>query len=156
MGKAELTVLFTAVVPISELRGAIPLGILGFGLAPWKVFLLSIIGNILPIIPILLFLGPLSRSLSRVRIFELFFNWLFKRTRARSTLVKKYELIGLMLFVAIPLPFTGAWTGSVAAFLFGLDFKPALAAIFTGIVGAGLVITTLTTLGMWGVNTLLK
>jgi len=111
---------------------------------------LSVVGNMLPIAPILLLLGPVSDWLSRWPLFGKFFQWLFARTRSRSDIIRKYELIGLMLFVAVPLPVTGAWTGAAAAFLFGIRFWPALGAIFLGVLIAGAIVTALVLMGIWG------
>jgi len=147
---AWLATLFIAMLPIFELRGAIPVGNQVLGLPLAEAVVLSVIGNMLPIIPVLLALGPVSRWLSRWTFFRKFFDWLFARTRSKSDLIRKYELIGLMLFVAVPLPVTGAWTGAAAAFLFGIRFWPALGAIFLGVLIAGAIITTLVLMGVWG------
>lgn len=145
-----LATLLLAMLPIFELRGAIPVGSKILGLPLAEAVALSVVGNMLPIIPILLLLGPASAWLSRWDLFDSFFQWLFSRTRSKSDLIRKYELVGLMLFVAVPLPMTGAWTGAVAAFLFGIGFWPALGAIFLGVLIAGAIITTLVLLGVWG------
>ncbi|MBM3297253.1 MAG: small multi-drug export protein [Candidatus Aminicenantes bacterium] len=147
---AWLATLMLAMMPIFELRGAIPVGNQVLGLPLSQAVILSVIGNMLPIIPILLLLGPVSKWLSRWKFFKKFFDWLFARTRSKSDIIRKYELIGLMLFVAVPLPVTGAWTGAAAAFLFGIRFWPALGAIFLGVLIAGTIITTLVLLGIWG------
>jgi uncharacterized membrane protein len=76
-----------------------------------------------------------------------FFNWWFARTRKHSEIVEKYEALGLMLFVAIPLPMTGAWSGCVAAYLLGIKFRYAFPAIVLGVGVAG-VIVTMTTIGI--------
>ena len=77
----------------------------------------------------------------RFRTMDRFFDWLFKRTVSRSKLIKKYESLGLILFVAIPAPMTGAWTGSVAAYLFKLPLRMAIPCIILGILIAGVVVT---------------
>jgi len=74
-------------------------------------------------------------------------HWLFERTKRRGKIINKYERIGLALFVAIPLPITGAWTGSLIAVLFGLKFKHAFLSIFIGILIAGVIVTCATLLG---------
>ncbi|MBN2199158.1 MAG: small multi-drug export protein [Candidatus Aminicenantes bacterium] len=145
-----LATLLLAMMPIFELRGAIPVGNQVLGLPLSQAVTLSVIGNMLPIVPILLLLGPVSKGLSRWKPFRKFFEWLFARTRSKSDVIRKYELIGLMLFVSVPLPVTGAWTGAVAAFLFGIRFWPALGAIFLGVLIAGTIITTLVLMGIWG------
>ena len=142
-----LTVLGLAASPISELRGAIPVAIIRFDFPWYYAFLISIIGNILPVPFILLFLDSVSKLLSKVELFNRILAWLFERTRRRGKIIERYERIGLMLFVAIPLPVTGAWTGSLAAVLFGLKFKHAFISIFAGILIAGVIVTCATMLG---------
>jgi uncharacterized membrane protein len=90
---------------------------------------------------LLLLLAPISRFLSQFKPFDKFFDWWFKHTLKRSKLVEKYEAFGLLLFVMIPLPVTGAWTGSVAAFLLGIRFKYAFPAIVVGVMMAGIIVT---------------
>lgn len=147
----ELAVFLTSMLPIIELRGALPLAINLFNISWPKAFLIAYIGNIIPAPLILWLLGPIVRFLSRVHIFRRFFTWLFERTRKRSNrMIEKYEEIGLMAFVAIPLPGTGAWTGALIAFLFGLDFKKSLLIIAIGVFIAGVVVTCLCLLGWLG------
>jgi len=145
----ELNVFLMAMSPLAELRGAIPLALGVYHLPIVSAFLISVIGNIFPIIFILLFLEPISKFLSsRFSFFNKFFNWLFERTRRRnSAFFAKWQNWALMFFVAIPLPFTGAWTGALCAFVFGIPFKKALPIIFLGIIVAG-VLVSLATLGI--------
>ena len=142
-----LEVLAFAASPISELRGAIPWAILKHHFPWYYAFSLAVIGNLLPVPFILLFLNTFSRLLSKIAIFEKMLHWLFKHTRRRGKLISRYERIGLVLFVAIPFPVTGAWTGSLAAVLFGLKFKHAFLSIFAGILIAGVIVTCATLLG---------
>ena len=142
-----LEVLAFAASPISELRGAIPWAILKHHFPWYYAFLLAVIGNLLPVPFILLFLNTFSRLLSKIGIFEKMLHWLFERTRQRGKIVERYGWIGLALFVAIPLPITGAWTGSLIAVLFGLKFKHAFLSIFIGILIAGVIVTCATLLG---------
>ena len=135
----EIAVVVLSALPISELRGAIPLGI-AMGFSPLKVYLLAFIGNVIPVVPLLFLLQPISEKLRHIKIFEKFFNWLFERTRRKASLIEKFEALGLILFVAIPLPITGAWTGCVAATLFKIRFRYAFIAILCGIAIAGLVV----------------
>ncbi len=144
----RFTTVLVAMLPISELRGAIPLGILKLGLGAGEVYVLSVIGNLIPVIPILLFLKFGSNFLRKYRWGDRFLTWLFARTRRRSRLVERYESLGLMLFVAIPLPVTGAWTGSVAAFLFGIRLRYAFLAITLGVLLAGIIVLSATKLGL--------
>ena len=144
----ELVTVLVAAMPVSELRGSIPLALGVFHFSVEKAFFLSIIGNLIPIIPLLLFLESVSKWLSmRFNWAEKFFSWLFARTRRRSKLVEKYGAVGLIFFVAIPLPVTGAWTGCVAAFLFGIRRRWAAFSIANGVLIAG-VIVTLVSLGV--------
>lgn len=138
-----IEVLFIAASPIAELRVAIPTAITLLDFPWYYAFLISIIGNVLPVPFILLFLETVTKLLSKVAVFQRFLNWLFERTRRRGKLIQKYKRIGLVLFVAIPLPVTGAWTGSIAAVLFGVEFKHALLSIFIGVVIAGVIVTSL-------------
>lgn len=142
-------VLIIGAVPITELRGAIPVAMGIYGMAPFEAFFFSVLGNLLPIIPLLLFLEPVSNYLRRYRIFDTFFTWLFSRTRRNNTeSFEKYGLLALTIFVAIPLPATGAWSGCAAAFVFGIKFKHALPAIAAGVVIAGILVTVLTMTGL--------
>ncbi len=146
----ELATALIAMIPIAELRAAIPVAIAGFDLPVWSAYLWAVIGNIIPAIFIVLYLEPVANWLSRhFRFFEKFFRWLFHRTRERFTSQSaRYGIfIGLMLFVAIPLPITGAWTGAAAAFLFGVPFRRAMAAIIAGVLIAGIIVS-LTTVGI--------
>ena len=138
----ELVTVIVAALPISELRGSIPLALGVFHFSIGKAYFLSIIGNLIPVIPLLLFLESLSKWLSmRFNWAEKFFSWLFARTKKRSKLVEKYGAIGLIFFVAIPLPVTGAWTGCVAAFLFGIRRVWATLCIGSGVLIAGIIVT---------------
>ena len=126
------------------------MGINLFKLPVWECVLISIIGNMLPIIPLLLILDPFSRYLSKFNKPRKFFDWLFSRTRKRSQIVERYKMLGLTAFVAIPLPVTGAWTGAIAAFLFGIRFKHAILAILLGVLIAATIVTSLSVIGKWG------
>ncbi len=137
-----IVTLFLAALPISEVRGAIPLAIGVYGYQPIEAYLLAVFGNILPIIPLLLFLGPVSDYLRRFELWDKFFTWLFARTRRKY--IREHENFGLTalaIFVAIPLPMTGAWTGCAVAFLLGFRFWPAFLAISAGVMIAGLIVT---------------
>lgn len=136
----ELVTFLLSMLPISELRGAIPYA-WAWGINHWLAYLIAVIGNLVPIIPLLLLLGPISKALRRFRVWNKFFDWWFKHTLKRSKLIEKYEIFGLIVFVAIPLPITGAWTGSVAAFLLGIRFKLAFPAIVAGVILAGIIVS---------------
>ena len=146
----ELIVLAISASPLVELRGALPVAINLFHFPWYYALLLCIVGNLLPVPLILLFLDTLSRFLSKVEIFRRMLNWLFEHTRRRGKIIERYERIGLALFVAVPLPVTGAWTGSLVAILFGLKFKHAFLSISIGVFIAGTIVTCLCLLGWAG------
>lgn len=146
----ELVVFLLSMIPIAELRLAIPLGIGFYNLSVWSTFFWAFLGNIIPIIFVIWGLDLLINKLAvhRVYILNRFFTWLFERTREKHS--KKIELwrdLALVIFVAIPLPGTGAWTGALIAFVFGIPIKRAFPLISLGVLIAG-VIVTLITLGI--------
>ena len=136
-----LAVFVVAMLPVFELRGGIPVGYAMGMDNPVLIYLIAVAGNFVPVIPILTLLGPAERMLRRFKLMDRFFDWLFKRTVSRSDLIRKYESLGLILFVAIPLPMTGAWTGSIAAYLFKLPLRMAIPCIILGILIAGMVVS---------------
>jgi uncharacterized membrane protein len=120
-----------------------------YGIGPLEAFFFSVLGNLLPVIPLLLFLEPVSNYLRRYRIFDTFFTWLFSRTRQNNTeSFEKYGLLALAIFVAIPLPATGARSGCAAAFVFGVKFKRSFPAIAAGVMMAGIIVTALAVTGI--------
>jgi len=143
----EYIVIIMGMLPISELRGAIPLG-LSFGMSFGKAFWLSVLGNSIIVAPLLFLFEPISNRLRKFKIWARFFDWLFERTKKNSDAVQKYAALGLAIFVAIPLPMTGAWSGVVAASLFKIRFRYAFLAIVAGVFGAGLIVLALCALGM--------
>ncbi len=145
-----LIVIGTAASPIIELRGAIPIAIVRYEFTWYYAYLLSVIGNIIPVPFLLGFLEGIISLLSRVHFLERIIQWFLTRTRRRGKILERYERFGLALFVAIPLPITGAWTGSILAFLMGLKFKHALVSIIAGVLIAGAIVTSATMLG-WAV-----
>lgn len=150
----EVVTMFIAMIPIFELRGAIPWALsnppMGGGLDWQTTFVFAYIGNFIPVIPLLLFLDPVTNFLRRWYIFDRFFDWLFKRTRRKGKMIEKYEIIGLLLYVGIPLPGTGAWTGSLAAYLFGVNLKNSIFSISIGILLAGIIVT-MVSLGVFSI-----
>lgn len=145
----EYMVMIAGALPISELRGAIPLA-LSLGMPMAKAFWLSILGNIIPVAPALFLLEPVSNKLRKFKIWSRFFDWLFERTKKKADTIQKYEALGLAIFVAVPLPMTGAWSGVVAASLFKIRFRYAFIAIALGVIGAGLIVSALCALGITG------
>ena len=146
----ELVVIIISALPILELRGALPIALNVFHFSWYYALPLAIIGNLLPVPIILLFLSTVSRGLSKIGFFDRLLHRLFEHARRRGKIVEKYERIGLALFVAIPLPVTGAWTGSLVAVLFGLKLGHAFLSIFIGVCIAGVIVTCLSLLGWVG------
>lgn len=140
-----LATILISCMPVAELRGAIPVALLQYQMHPAEAYILAVVGNMIPVIPLLLYLEPVSNYLRRFRFWDKFFDWLFSRThRNHSARIEKYGSLGLAIFVAIPLPVTGAWSGCAAAFVFGIGFRHALMAITAGVLIAGVVVTVVT------------
>jgi len=137
-----LSTFLIAMTPLGELRVSLPVA-LGVYKMPWQTaFIISFLGSMIPPILILYLLNPLSDFLmKRSSLARRFFNWVFSRTRIKSQIIEKYGIIGLAIFVAIPLPLTGAWTGSIAAVLLGINLLRAVISIAIGILIAGTIVT---------------
>jgi uncharacterized membrane protein len=146
----QLYVLLTAILPISELRGAIPLALGVYKMPIVEAYFWAVLGNMIPVFFLLWFWPTLAQTLMRrFKFFNKLFNWLFERTKRQTD--KKFQCYGqlaLIIFVAIPLPVTGAWTGSIAAFLFGISYWRSLGLIFLGVLIAGIIVTLLTKVGI--------
>ncbi|MBO5683268.1 MAG: small multi-drug export protein [Clostridia bacterium] len=138
----KLCVFFCSMIPIIELRGAIPLGA-GLGLPWWQTFLLSVAGNILPVPFILLFIRGFIAwaAKSKISICNRFAGFLNRKIEKNRERIEKYSFWGVCLFVAIPLPMTGAWTGSLVAAALGMKFWRALLSCVIGVLIAGVVVT---------------
>ena len=136
--------ILVAMVPVIELRGAIPIGVAA-GLDVPTALVASIIGNMLPVPIIILFVKKVfhwmrhaSERLNRIVV------KMEEKAENKKDVIEKYEWWGLVLLVAIPLPGTGAWTGSLVAAMFDMRLKRALPAVFIGVVIAGIIVTTIT------------
>lgn len=136
-------VFIVGALPVFELRGAIPLGVFGYGLSPLEAYVFAVLGNFLIVIPLLWFWAHavhfFADHVPGVRRLR---DWVFERTRRKHG--KKFETfagLALFLLVAIPLPMTGAWTGTVAAYLFGISFRKSVFSIGLGILVAGLLVS---------------
>lgn len=145
-----LVVIFISAIPVIELRGSIPVAIGLYGIDPVLAFILAVIGNMLPVTIIFYFLNPVSKFLSKhSKIFSRFFDWLFNRVEKQGNeRIEKYKDLALMTFVAIPLPLTGAWTGTAAALVLKYPFKNAFLSILAGVIVAGMIVTILTISGI--------
>lgn len=142
-----LIIMGIAASPISELRGAIPTAMGAYDFTWWQAYIIAVIGNLLPVPIILLFMNAVTKFLSRWAFFDRIFQWIFRTVRRRGEKITNWHFAGLMIFVAIPLPITGAWTGSILSVLMKFKFWPAFFAIVAGILISGVVVTTLSVLG---------
>jgi uncharacterized membrane protein len=141
MTKDIVWVLLITISPISELRGGIPLGI-SLGLNPWFTFFIAVVANALIFFPVFFALRLFyDKLLCRIQLFNRYLESLRKRGKPK---VDKYGFWGLALFVAVPLPLTGAYTGTILAWLLGMDWKKAFPAIGLGVVVAGVVVLLIT------------
>jgi len=140
MTHKEWIVLLTAAAPILEVRASVPLGILYYKFGVLKTLLLSILGGVLPVFPLLWFLENITGYFRKIPIFDRFFKWLFEHTRAKSGLVERFELLGLTIFMALPIPGAGIWTGCVAAYLLDLPWIPTFVCAVIGTTIAAIVV----------------
>ncbi len=138
----ELMVLLVAAMPVAELRAAIPLGI-SLGMNPIHAMVLGIVGSAIPVPFLLFFLKPIFVFLRKSTYWRKIVDKITNRTLKKSTQIQKYKALGLLLFVAIPIPSTGVWTGSLAALLLNIRIKHAFMAILTGNIIAGIIMTGL-------------
>jgi uncharacterized membrane protein len=142
-------IFFMSMIPWFEARYVIPIAIKVMGWQWWQAFPLAVAGNLLPVPFILLFFKYIEKYLRRFKFWSNLMDRLFAYTRRRADAkIQNYEFAGLLLFVAIPVPFTGAWTGSLIAYLFGLNFIKSFITIFFGIVAAAAIMTFLTLTGI--------
>jgi len=143
-----LRIFVFSMIPWLESRYVVPFAMLNSNLAWWQVFPIAVIGNMLPVPFILLFFRFIEKFLRRYHFWASIMDWLFARTRARAdTKIRHYEHLALLLFVAVPLPFTGAWTGSLIAYLFDLKFSKSVITIFVGVLIAASIMTVLVLTG---------
>ena len=150
----EIKILLIAMSPFVELRGAIPVAIGYYHFSAFSAFWISVIGNILPVFFILGLLEAVYRFLTQhFYFFNRFFAWLFEKTRRNhQAKFARWKELALIILVAIPLPLSGAWTGSLCAFVFGIPWKKSLPLIFLGVLIAGMIVT-LATLGILELKT---
>lgn len=133
-----LAVFIVSMMPIVELRGAIPFGV-SLGLDWREVYLTCVIGNMIPVPFIILFFRPLIEYFEKTKLFGKIASKLKKRTKSKMEGLNKYKILGLFLFVAIPLPGTGAWTGAAIAALLKMRIKHSFFPILLGVVVAGVL-----------------
>ena len=134
----ELIVFIISLMPILELRGGLIAAAL-LNLNMWRSFIICFIGNIIPIPLILWFITPIFDKLKKTKLFSGIVNKLENKAMKKKDKIEKLEYIGLLLFVGIPLPGTGAWTGSLIAALLNMDKKKSLIYAILGVVLAGII-----------------
>ncbi|CDI50725.1 COG2426 family protein [Clostridium tetani] len=136
-----LKVFLMSAVPIVEQRGAIPMGIFMYNINPVLVCIVSFLGSLLPVPFILLLFNSIFKWMKKYKIFDPLNNIIENKIRKNTGKLEKYKEIGLIIFVGIPLPTTGLWTGSAVTAFMGLDFKKSfLCAVVGGLISA-IVIT---------------
>ena len=142
---AHFGVMICSMIPIIELRGAIPLGA-ALGMPWWLNYICAVIGNMIPIPFILLFIKKIIAWMTscRVKLFNKIGGWLTRKAEKNRDKIEKYSFWGVCLFVAIPLPGTGAWTGSLIAALLDIPTSRAVPVIMIGVCVAAAIMTLVT------------
>lgn len=148
-----LVIFVIATLPIIELRGAIPVGITFFNLNWFLVIIVSILGNMLPIFFVLFLFKYVEKVLRYIPFMNSLMDFIFSKTMAKNATIEKYEELGLMFFVGVPLPITGAWTGSLLSYLMKLSYKKAIVFIFLGVLISSVIVSTFTYFGVPGLIT---
>jgi len=137
-----LLTFLTGMTPVLEIRGAIPLGV-GLGLSYFEAFILGFFGNIIPIFFIVKYIKPLFEFFGRFKIFKVIIDFATEKATRKieeSERLQKYTLLGLFLFVAIPIPTTGAWVGSLVANFLNIPVKKAFWPLAAGVLVAGIIV----------------
>jgi len=143
-----LYALVLSILPIAELRGGIPFALLS-GYPVWLSYSGCVAVNFLVGPLVFAFMNTLHKLLRKLTLYTRLFDWFEARVRKRTAqLIEKYGFWGVAIFVAIPLPVTGAYTGSLAAWLFKLEFKRSMLAVMVGVMMAGIIVTAVMVLGI--------
>lgn len=137
----QIITFIISMIPLIELRGSIIVAGSILRLPLVQTYIAAVLGNMLPIPFILLFIKKIFAWMRKINCLKKIPEWLEAKAMKKSEQIEKYGYLGLFLFVAIPLPGTGAWTGSLLAVLFGMKTKKSLLFIFFGVLAAGLVMT---------------
>lgn len=140
----EMCVLICSMLPIIELRGGIPMAY-AFGLEWWKAFILCVVGNMLPVPIILLFIKKFLTwaEASKIKFLNKLASWLNRKVEKKRGKIEKYAFWGLTVFIGIPLPVTGAWTGSLIAAMIDMKFWKAMLTAFVGVLIAAGIVTAI-------------
>lgn len=134
----EWCVFICSMIPIIELRGAIPMGTY-FELDPWLNYAISVVGNMLPVPVILLFVRVVLNWMKKIKGLSKIALWVEAKADKNKGKIEKYGYLGVFIFVAVPLPGTGAWTGSLIAALMKMKFWKSLLFVFFGVLTAGII-----------------
>jgi len=144
---AEWVVVILSVLPVSEVRGGIPAGII-MGLPLSRILPLAIVSNVVSVLPIVLGFNWVAQRLADKPLLGRLITRLIRRARSKEEMVNKHGVWAVTLFVAIPLPVTGAWTGSLVAAVFGMRFGRVLFCLTVGVMIASAIVTSLTVAGV--------
>src|SRR3972149_6321020 len=131
----EIKTFLLAMLPIGELRASIPIGITVYHLPVWSAYIFSVLGNLVPLMAIISLLDPISKFFAKkIYFLNRLMYWIFEHTRRANQ--SKFEKLGknlaVVVLVATPVPFVGGWTGAIAAFVFGINFKRAFPLVVIG------------------------
>ncbi len=135
-----INVIIVSALPISELRGGIPLA-LYYGFPPLQAYLICVLANALPVPFLLLSLEKIGKTMDKWSFTSRIYRYFVDRSERKRDIIDRYGYAGLAIFVSIPLPVTGAWTGSLLAFILGLKMVKSFSFIFIGILIAGLIVS---------------
>ncbi len=144
---AEWVVVILSALPISEVRGGIPMG-MKMGLPLYQILPLAIVSNVVSVLPVVLCFNWVAQRLADKPLLGRLITRLIRRARAKEEMVNKHGVWAVTLFVAIPLPVTGAWTGSLVAAVFGMRFGRVLFCLTVGVMIASAIVTSLTVAGV--------
>lgn len=155
MNKLLMSIILS-ILPISELRGGIPAAVCN-GI-PWYIaFMVCVALNILIIFPIFFFLDYLHKYFMKLKFYKKIFNKYIKNARRKAApLLEKYGMLGLAVFVGIPLPITGAYTGTIIAWFLGMNRKKAIMSIALGVLLAGIIVTLVSVIGISSLRIFVK
>ena len=145
-----------SMLPVVELRGSIPIGILAFKIPWYWCYIICVLGNMVPVPIILLFVKRVIEWMKTTKKLQKVGLWLEAKAEKNTPKVQRFEVFGMMIFVAIPLPMTGAWTGALVAALTGMKFKNAMISIAGGVLIAGVIVTLISTGVLGFLNFLIK
>lgn len=144
---SPIATMLISMLPVAELRAAIPVALNAFGMHPASAYLWAVIGSIIPPVLFVFFLDAVSRFLSRhSKWFASFFSWLFEKTQRKTKAkIEKYGAFGVLLVAAMPIPILGGgWTAALGAFIFGIQKRKSIPAIVAGTMIMGVIILGMT------------